>query len=138
MYFNAMGWIESASSPTELCGSTLPPLFAEGIREPWMLACCISAIQVRSCTQALIGTGMPARVGAGGPSFLFWLPKILCICIATIGALTSQSGSVLRRYNAPSLFPLRIHGFRKNYRHASVRLGRLSGESCLSRGMLQI
>jgi hypothetical protein len=34
VYINEMGWIESGPGPTELCGSTLPPLFAEGIREP--------------------------------------------------------------------------------------------------------
>jgi hypothetical protein len=31
--------------PTKVCGSTLLQT-AEGIREPWMLACSISAIQV--------------------------------------------------------------------------------------------
>lgn len=39
---NRMDWVSFC--PTKFCGSALPPLFAEGIREPWMLARSISAI----------------------------------------------------------------------------------------------
>lgn len=53
-----MGWIESVPAPRNPRLGP-PPLFAEGIREPWMLACSISAIQV---VVIGIGTGMSTRV----------------------------------------------------------------------------
>jgi hypothetical protein len=105
VHFNEMGWIESAPGPTKLCGSTLPPLFAEGIREPWMLACSISAIQV--VLTSINWHWDPRTGGRWWTELLLWLPKILCmcippnldtplLCIPTIGALTGQSGSVLQ------------------------------------------